>query len=279
MVKPSVNPVNRRSRPDNDQADRSEQPELDRNGFHEPPRDDGLSLDQLSEAFTAMLGSGSDPYGPGSDSQAAAISGAPARVADDPRSAGEAEPTGEVSPRSILEAMLFVGHADNSPIEGRRVADLMRGVTPAEIDTLVQDLNEQYAAQNRPYRIKSEGSGYRMELNAAMEPLREKFYGRVRRARLSQAAIAVLSIVAYQGPITREQVDRLRDCPSSGILSQLVRRNLLAVERHPDDRRKVRYRTTGRFLSLFGLESLDDLPRVQQADDGQSPDGQSPAAS
>jgi segregation and condensation protein B len=74
----------------------------------------------------------------------------------------------------------------------------------------------------------------------------------------------VLSIVAYQGPQTSEEVNRLRGTSSSAILSQLVRRQLLRIERDAAAPRTPRYHTTERFLELFGLESLDDLPRSQE---------------
>jgi segregation and condensation protein B len=83
----------------------------------------------------------------------------------------------------------------------------------------------------------------------------------MRRVRLSQASIDTLSLVAYRQPISREDIDRLRGTKSSAILNQLVRRQLLHIERPPDKPRQAFYTTTERFLELLGLESLDDLPQ------------------
>ena len=67
-----------------------------------------------------------------------------------------------VSPRSILEAMLFVGHPDNEPLKRQEAAALIRGVEPAEIDDLVCELNTTYDEQDAPYTIASDGPGYRL---------------------------------------------------------------------------------------------------------------------
>ena len=97
-------------------------------------------------------------------------------------------------------------------------------------------------------------------------PLRDKFYGRIKEARLSQAAVDVLAIVAYRQPLTRDQIDTLRGKPSSGVLAQLVRRGLLRIERPQDAPRRPQFYTTDRFLQLFGLQSLVELPRSQDED-------------
>ncbi|HVW39497.1 MAG TPA: SMC-Scp complex subunit ScpB [Pirellulales bacterium] len=238
---------------------------------HPPPPDQGLSLDELSQAFAGMLGSGDDPYAepaPEENEDEAALIEAlgPAAKSELPsvRREPSADDACEVTPRSILEAMLFVGNRDNTPLSSQRIAGMMRGVRAAEIDELVNELNQRYDANGCPYRIYSEADGYRLMLRDEFNRIRDKFYGRMRQARLSPAAIEVLSIIAYQGAQTSEEVNRLRGTPSGAILSQLVRRQLLRIERDPAAPRSPRYHTTARFLELFGLESLDDLPRSQE---------------
>jgi segregation and condensation protein B len=100
-----------------------------------------------------------------------------------------------------------------------------------------------------------------MTLREDFSKLRDRFYGRVREARLSQAAVDVLAIVAYRQPVTAPQVTVLRGKPSARLVSQLVRRGLLEVH-WPEDRRDgPEYHTAQRFLELFGLQSLEDLPQ------------------
>lgn len=247
---------------DSDQRDPSPEQdesaeELGLDDFRHPRGDDGLSLDQLSAALSQMADL---------DEESAASNHA-ARRADAGEQADAADVddrSPEVTPLSILEAMLFVGHPGNEPLTADQVAGLMRGVEPSEVHELVKQLNAKYDAQGAPYVIQSVESGYRLTLREQYGGLREKFYGRLREARLSQAAVDVLAIVAYRQPLGRQEVDELRGAPSAAILSQLVRRGLLRVERpDPDKPRRVVYHTTDRFLELFGLPSLAELPQAQ----------------
>lgn len=169
-----------------------------------------------------------------------------------------------VSPRNILEAMLFVGTPTNEPLTREEAASRMRGVTPEELDQLVEQLNGQYDALGCPYHIVTAGAGYRMVLRDEFHSLRDNFYGKVRQARLSQAAVDVLSVVAYRQPVTREDVDELRGKDSGGLLRQLVRRELLRVEMPKAKGDGRYYFTTERFLALFGLRDLDDLPQSEE---------------
>ncbi len=105
-----------------------------------------------------------------------------------------------------------------------------------------------------------------MELLEEFEQVRDRFYGRVREARLSQQAIDVLAVVAYNQPVTVERVDKLLDNPhmnTSRLLNQLVRRDLLSKRLTDDKPRRREYVTTDRFLSLFNLTAIDDLPRSE----------------
>jgi segregation and condensation protein B len=247
------------------------QEELGLEELHEPD-DQGLSLEELGQTYAALMQQGADPY---QDLRTAPESGEPFPAAPDaplledipPQVlAGSDELACEITPKSILEAILFVGHPADEPLTSQRIASLMRGVRASEIDDLVRELNEQYDSEGNPYRIASIGAGYRLLLRDEFAPLRDKFYGRVREARLSQSAIDVLAIVAYHQPVTQEEIDRLRGKPSGGLLSQLLRRDLLSVEKPPDRKTKPKYSTTGRFLDLFSLDSLADLPRSQEAD-------------
>jgi len=175
---------------------------------------------------------------------------------------------GPVTPEAIVEAALFVGHPENKPFTEQRLASLMRDVTPDEVVAVISQLNESYAAAGQAFRIVHDEAGYRMSVVPELEAMRNAFLGKVRETRLSQLAVDVLSLVAYQPGITAQTVrdQRGRDCGS--VLNQLVRRKLVEIHREkpPEGGRPVaRYYPTERFLDLFGLESLEDLPQVEQA--------------
>jgi len=242
----------------------------------------GITLDELTAAYAQSLGAqaepDADPAEPGTGQRLAETADEQSAEAPEYETHGDPhhgpplpedeEPDDDdpcpLSARTILEAMLFVGNQRNEPLAAGRAAELMRGVSSGEIPALVEDLNHRYASSGCPYRIVSQGAGYRISLREAFDPVRNKFYGRVREARLSQAALDVLAIVAYRQPIVAEDVNRLRGIPSGHLLSQLVRRQLLRIERPQGKPRPINYRTTDRFLELFGLESLDDLPQSEE---------------
>ena len=172
----------------------------------------------------------------------------------------------EISPKSILEAMLFVGTPDNTPLKSRNLAALMRGVSPKEIVQLTRELNKDYEESGSVFRIKRDGGGYVMALHDEFENVRQKYYGEVKHASLSQAAIDILSIVAYNQPMSREQVEKSRGKSAGPILLQLVRRGLLEREKTTEKPVKTLFRTTDRFLELFGLEDIRDLPQSEDVD-------------
>lgn len=220
-----------------------------------------LSLEGLSKAFAEMLETGDD-----SSIEAEDKAAADSDATDPSAPSGDQDDGCPITPRSILEAVLFVGSSDHKPLPSEDLARLMRDVSPAEINQLVRELNQQYESEGRPYHIVNQGAGYRMLLRDEYSRLRDKFYGRIKRARLSQAAIEVLSIVVYNEPLTGDEINKLRDKPSASVLSQLLRRQLLRIERVEKKPRQTKYFTTDRFLKLFGLNSRDDLPRPQEMD-------------
>ncbi len=238
------------------------------------PQEQELSLRSLSEAFAEALapagGDGPSPEGkPPLDEQQSEHEPAAEVPEEQPPESDERSDQDDscpISPRTILEAMLFVGDPENRPLEREQAASLMRDVEPEDIPVLVDELNQSYRQSGCPYRVTSDGSGFRLTLGEQYDRVREKFYGRIRRARLSRAAIDVLAIVAYRQPLGADEVSRLRDKPSHHILSQLVRRRLLCVERPAQKPRKTLYRTTDRFLGLFELASLADLPESEALD-------------
>jgi segregation and condensation protein B len=158
----------------------------------------------------------------------------------------------------LLEALLFVG---GGPLSAERACEALRGLTPPQVAPLADSLNREYRRQGRPYRIESGPQGYELVLRPRYRGVLERLYGSAREARLSPAALDVLSLVAYRQPVTRQEVESLRGGDSAAPLRQLVRLGLIAVQ--GGGGKGVCYGTTVRFLSLFGLRGLDDLPRTQ----------------
>jgi segregation and condensation protein B len=237
----------------------------------EPRTSAGLSLDRLTKAFAAMLGTprgetpaestavegGAPRSGGPIDEDAAALIEIDASPDLDHESRSEAGC--RVDPSTILEAMLFVGMPDGGPVPSARVAALIRGMNEQEIDSLATDLAARYLAQNRPYEIVRRGSGWIMRLRQEFERFGSLVEERTRAIRLDESALDILATVAWNQPVGREALVALGCDARPSMLAQLVRRGLLAVEK--DEAGTPRYRTTPRFLEVFRLESLTDLPR------------------
>ena len=172
-----------------------------------------------------------------------------------------------IGPASILEAMLFVGDRENRPLTLARATELMRNVSETEAIEALADLNERYLRYGAPYRIVRDGDGFRMALRPEFDALAARFVGgKTKEFKLTQTMIDVLALIAYRQPISLDEILETRN-NATGALSQLVKRELVAQEKRVVDKKKVAfYTTTPRFLRLFNLESLDDLPIVGDVD-------------
>ncbi len=164
-------------------------------------------------------------------------------------------------PHRLVEALLFVGGA---PLSVPRACEAVRGLTPEGFAEAVAALNRDYRLQGRPYHVQPRDGGYEMALRPAFRDVRQRMQGGQRETRLSPPALDTLALVAYRQPVTRQEVDSLRGADSQALLRQLVRLGLVAVQRGEAEQKDVMYGTTARFLRVFGLRGLDDLPRTQE---------------
>lgn len=164
-------------------------------------------------------------------------------------------------PHHIIEAMLFVG---GSPLTAELACESIRGLTPAQFGQIIDQLNRDYRVQGRPYRALAKEHGFELTLTPRFRPVLDRLHGSVREARLSPAALDVMALVAYRQPVTRQEVESLRGADSASVLRQLVRLGLIAIQRSQGEKSEMCYGTTSKFLKLFNLRSLDDLPRTQE---------------
>lgn len=233
---------------------------------HDEEVEEEFSIDQLSEAYAKVLkeqnGEPESPEEGTTAEEEQETTEEPIEVAEESDVLDDAPCP--VSPESILEAILFVGAPQGEKLTARKIAALMRDVSPKEIKQLSKVLNKRYESEGAAYRIVQEKTAYRMELSEAYREVKENFYGEIRIAKLSQPAVDVLAVVAYHQPVDRDQVDKIRIRPSGSILNQLVRRQLLDVQLTESKPVKKMYVTTDRFLKLFGLSSLQDLPQSHE---------------
>jgi segregation and condensation protein B len=161
----------------------------------------------------------------------------------------------DIALSAVLESVLFVA---SGPVSVGRLAKTLE-TTPAVIDSLLQTLQEDY--RNRGLRLQWSGNAVQLTTAPESSAVIERFLGLELTTRLSQAALEVLSIVAFLQPVTRPQIDQIRGVNSDSSLRTLLSQGLIEeVGRMETPGRPILYGTSPEFLQHFGLTSLDELP-------------------
>lgn len=166
---------------------------------------------------------------------------------------------------AVIEAVLF---ACGEPIELEKLAAAAE-IEKETAERIVERLNDRYKEQNSAFTIGKLGDSYQMMTRPEFARYIKSAMETRRQAPLTQAALEVLAIVAYNQPITRAFVDQVRGVDSSGVVRSLVERNLLEEHGRLNDvpGRPIAYRTTENFLRCFGLSSLEELPPIPGSTD------------
>jgi segregation and condensation protein B len=160
---------------------------------------------------------------------------------------------------ALLESLLFVADRPVTIEDLSAALDVPADKVAAALDVLDAEYTQ------RGLRIQRRGQHLQLVSAPEAGPAIERFLGLGISGRLSTAALETLSIVAYQQPVTRAQVEAIRGVQCSGILRSLVRRGLLeVVDRAETVGRPILYGTTFEFLQQFGLCSVRDLPNWQE---------------
>lgn len=180
-----------------------------------------------------------------------------ARPVDPPLAEAVNETAVPPTPVQIIEALLFVG---GPPLNAADAAEAIRGLGQEQFDEIIELLNRTYRIQRRPYTIVHEQAGHVLRVLPRFASIREKLFGGPREARLNQTALDVLALVAYRQPVTKSEIDSSRGLDSGGTLRQLVRLGLVVSTSRPGE--QTTYETTARFLEVFHVADLDDLPRM-----------------
>lgn len=166
-----------------------------------------------------------------------------------------------------LEALLFVAA---EPVLPAQLAAALE-TTTTEIEQGLRVLEE--SLQTRGLRLQRHAG--RIQLTTAPEfaELIERFLGLEATTRLSRAALETLSIIAYQQPVTRPQVDAIRGVNSDGMMKSLLSKGLIQETGRTDGPgRPILYSTTPEFLQHFGINSVRDLPPLELPQEGEEQD-------
>ncbi|MDE5834850.1 MAG: SMC-Scp complex subunit ScpB [Ruminococcus sp.] len=160
-----------------------------------------------------------------------------------------------------IEAILF---ASGEPVEMYRLSEVS-GVDTVTLSAMIKYLNERYDTSGSGICIKKLENSYQMCTREEFAPAIRKALETKRNTPLSNASMEVLTIIAYNQPVSKSFVENVRGIDSSSVVNNLVEKGLIEEAGRLDVIGKpVIYRTTAVFLRTFGLSSLSDLPVLGQ---------------
>ena len=160
--------------------------------------------------------------------------------------------------RSALEAVLMVV---DEPVTEIALASALE-LPVEDVRGHLDALEEEYAAAQRGFTLRSVAGGWRVYSRADFAPVVEKFVLDGQQAKLTQASLETLAVIAYRQPVSRARVSAVRGVNVDGVVRTLVSRGLIEEVEDVGESGAVLYRTTPYFLQRMGLSSLDDLPAL-----------------
>lgn len=164
-----------------------------------------------------------------------------------------------------IEALLFVSP---EPVRLRDLADYLN-VSITKVENSIKKLNQVYKV-NHGFRLIKISNGWQMVSDASFAKLVEGFLSTVssQKVRLSKAAFETLSVIAYNQPVTRSEIEEIRSVRSDRVVDTLVKHGLVRIAgRKKSIGLPLLYRTTDRFLEIFGLASISALPSLEELKD------------
>lgn len=172
--------------------------------------------------------------------------------------AAQAVGAGGAALKPSLEAVLMV--VDEPATEAHLAAVLDR--TPREVADALRELADEYDVQGRGFELRLVAGGWRFYSRAEYSGAVEAFVLDGQQARLTQAALETLAVVAYRQPVSRSRVSAVRGVNCDGVMRTLLQRGLVAEAGTEPETGAILYRTTNYFLERMGLRGLDELPEL-----------------
>jgi segregation and condensation protein B len=162
----------------------------------------------------------------------------------------------------IVEAVLF---SSDGPLPASKVASVIGAVSSKEIREIVDRLNCNYGQWNCSFRIEEIAGGFQMMTCPEYATYLQQLYKVRSESKLSAAALETLAVVAYKQPVLRAEIEAIRGVAGGEMIRQLMEKDLIKIVGRAEELgRPMLYGTTKRFLQVFGLGSLEDLPKVPE---------------
>ena len=163
--------------------------------------------------------------------------------------------------KKVLETLLFITDA---PLPVSRIGQICDIKSRERIEGALQELRKAYDDEGRTLQVMQVAGGWQLATRPEYGIWVRKLYHNKMTVRLTQAALETLCIIAYKQPITRAEIEAIRGVEVIGPLETLSQRKLITVVgRRETIGRPIMYGTTSEFLRQFGLNSLDDMPKLE----------------
>jgi segregation and condensation protein B len=160
--------------------------------------------------------------------------------------------------RPALEAILMVA---DQPLDGMVLASAA-GYPVEEVETALRELAAEYTEQGRGFDLRNVGGGWRFYTREEYAAVVEGFVLEGQQARLTQAALETLAVVAYKQPVSRGRVSAIRGVNVDGVMRTLLARGLVEESGEDHETGAHLYRTTAYFLERIGISSIEELPEL-----------------
>jgi len=158
-----------------------------------------------------------------------------------------------------LESLLFSTH---HPLTAARLAEILDLDSTKPVRHAIKSLNDQYASTGRAFRVEQVAGGYQLLTLPQFGHHLQKLHQREADAKLTKAALETLAIIAYKQPILRADVEAIRGVACGETIRSLMEKHLVKIAGRAEiPGRPILYGTTKRFLEIFGLNNLKDLPQ------------------
>jgi segregation and condensation protein B len=163
--------------------------------------------------------------------------------------------------KNIIEAVLF---SSSRPVTVKQVARRLEEFPVQDIEEAFRALVGEFADPGRSVEIVEVAGGFQMRTKVAYREYVKRFV-REKDVGLSRPMLETLSIIAYKQPVTKKEIDVVRGVDSARALRHLLERKLVEMAgRNGDAGKRIVFRTTPRFLEVYGLKSLEDLPTYKE---------------
>ncbi|WP_313409706.1 SMC-Scp complex subunit ScpB [Aeromicrobium sp.] len=164
----------------------------------------------------------------------------------------------QVELRPALEAILMIA---DEPLEHLVLAQAV-GHPPTDVERTLRELADEYTEQGRGFELREVAGGWRFYSRESFADVVAAFVLEGQQAKLSQAALETLAVVAYRQPVSRSRISAIRGVNVDGVVRTLVTRGLIVELGNDAETGAVLYGTTSYFLERMGLSGLDELPEL-----------------